>query len=56
MIFIPAIFANRIRADITAGMVPFPGRARPMASERQFMEFAVNMPEQEPQVGQAASS
>ncbi len=27
-----------------------------MASVRQFMEFAVNMPEQEPQVGQAFSS
>ena len=27
-----------------------------MASVRQFIEFAVNMPEQEPQVGQAASS
>ena len=27
-----------------------------MASVRQFIELAVNMPEQEPQVGQAASS
>src|SRR5438270_11614080 len=27
-----------------------------MASARQFMEFAVNMPEQDPQVGQADSS
>src|SRR6202453_2257968 len=27
-----------------------------MASARQFIELAVNMPEQEPQVGQAASS
>ena len=37
-------------------MVPLPGNARPMASERQFMVFAVNMPEQEPQPGQALSS
>ena len=33
-------------------MVPLPGRARPMASVRQFIELAVNMPAQEPQVGQ----
>ena len=33
-----------------------PGRARPIASLRQFIELAVNMPEQEPQVGQAAAS
>ena len=39
-----------------ATTVPFPGRARPMASLRQFMELAVNMPEQEPQVGHAACS
>ena len=37
-------------------MVPLPGRAMPMASVRQFMELAVYMPEQEPQVGQASSS
>ena len=37
-------------------MVPLPGSARPSASVRQFIEFAVNMPEQEPQVGQADSS
>src|SRR5262249_7427781 len=35
---------------------PLPGRARPIASVRQFIEFAVNMPEQEPQVGQADRS
>ena len=28
----------------------------PKASHKQFMEFAVNMPEQLPQVGQAVSS
>ena len=37
-------------------MVPLPGRARPSASHRQFIELAVNMPEQEPQVGQADCS
>ncbi len=54
--FWPATLASRSRAAITAGTVPFPGSPRPMASVRQFMELAVNIPEQEPQVGQAASS
>ena len=39
-----------------ASVVPLPGSARPIASVRQFIELAVNMPEQEPQVGQADSS
>ena len=39
-----------------ASVVPLPGRATPSASVRQFIELAVNIPEQEPQVGQAASS
>ncbi len=33
-------------------MVPLPGSARPMASLSEFIELAVNIPEQEPQVGQ----
>ncbi len=37
-------------------MEPFPGNARPITSNRQFIEFAVNMPEHEPQVGQALRS
>ena len=37
-------------------MVPLPGRAMPRASHRQFIELAVNMPEHEPQVGQALCS
>ena len=37
---------------MTAGIVPLPGSAMPSTSVRQFMELAVNMPEQEPQVGQ----
>ena len=44
------------RPEYTAGMVPFPGRAMPSTSHRQFMELAVNMPEQEPQPGQAFCS
>ena len=34
-------------------MVPLPGRPMPIASVRQFIEFAVNMPAQLPHVGQA---
>ena len=49
----PASFARRRRALITAGMVPEPGRDIPMVSVRQFMELAVYIPEQLPQVGQA---
>jgi hypothetical protein len=39
-----------------ASTLPLPGRPRPRASTRQFIELAVNMPEQEPQVGQAERS
>ena len=39
-----------------ASVEPLPGSDRPSASVRQFIELAVNMPEQEPQVGHAASS
>lgn len=39
-----------------ASVDPLPGKASPSASVRQFIEFAVNMPEQEPQVGQALRS
>ena len=53
MTCIPACLARRSRADHTAGMVPLPARPMPMASVRQFMELAVYIPEQEPQVGQA---
>src|ERR1039458_6640884 len=37
-------------------MDPFPGSANPKASIKQFIELAVNIPEQEPQVGHAKSS
>ncbi len=39
-----------------ASIEPLPGSDRPSASVRQFIEFAVNMPEHEPQVGQAERS
>ena len=44
------------RSALVARRVPLPGRAMPSASQRQFMLLAVNMPEQEPQVGQPARS
>ena len=44
------------RCTWVASTVPFPGRASPMASARQFMELAVNIPEQLPQPGQAQAS
>ena len=56
MICIPVSLASRSRAERGAGMVPLPLRAMPMASVRQFMELAVYMPEQEPQLGQAFST
>lgn len=37
-------------------MVPLPGKASPMASVSEFIELAVNMPEQLPQPGQAQPS
>ena len=45
-----------LRMACVARTVPLPGRARPIASVRQFIELAVNMPEQLPQVGQAHAS
>ena len=42
--------------DLGSSVEPLPGRLSPSASVRQFIEFAVNMPEQEPQVGQAERS
>jgi hypothetical protein len=39
-----------------ASTEPLPGKERPSASVRQFIELAVNIPEQEPQVGQAERS
>ena len=52
----PASRNNSRRAACVASVDPLPGRASPRASVRQFIEFAVNMPEHEPQVGQADRS
>ena len=43
--------ARRIRSEYTAGIVPFPFSPIPRTSVRQFMEFAVYIPEQDPHVG-----
>ena len=53
---IPVFLASLRRPAETAGIVPLPGKANPSASVRQFMEFAVNIPEQEPTPGQALFS
>ena len=52
----PARSNSARRAAWVASVEPLPGSARPIASVRQFIELAVNMPEQEPQVGQAERS
>ena len=52
----PASTNRRLRSAWVATTVPLPGSDRPSASVRQFIELAVNMPEQEPQVGQAERS
>ena len=52
----PASTNRRLRSAWVASIVPLPGSARPSASVRQFIELAVNMPEHEPQVGQAERS
>ena len=52
----PARRKSCLRSAWVATMVPLPGSDRPSASVRQFIELAVNMPEQEPQVGHAERS
>jgi len=52
----PARLKSCSRSAWVATTVPLPGNDRPSASVRQFMELAVNMPEHEPQVGQAERS
>ncbi len=51
--FMPACFASLILSAYTAGIVPLPGNPMPSTSVRQFMEFAVNIPEHDPQPGHA---
>ena len=55
-ICIPAFLASLILSENTAGTVPFPGSPIPNASVRQFIVFAVYIPEHDPHVGQAISS
>ena len=52
----PASRNRRSRSAWVATTVPLPGRLRPSASVRQFIEFAVNIPEHEPHVGHAERS
>lgn len=52
----PASRNSSLRAACVARVEPLPGSDRPSASVRQFIEFAVNMPEHDPHVGHAFSS
>ena len=52
----PASKNNSLRKAWVANKEPLPGKDKPKASVKQFMELAVNMPEQEPHVGQAERS
>ena len=52
----PALTNRSRRAAAVARVEPLPGWASPIASSRQFIELAVNIPEHEPQVGQALAS
>ena len=52
----PAVSKSLRRSEWVASREPLPGRERPRASVRQFIELAVNMPEHDPQVGQALAS
>ena len=45
-----------MRSACVASNEPLPGKLKPKASVKQFIEFAVNMPEHEPQVGHAERS
>ena len=53
---IPASLASWMRWEYTAGIVPLPRSPIPSTSVRQFMEFAVYIPEHDPQVGQVFCS
>jgi hypothetical protein len=52
----PARRNSSSRLPSVARIDPFPGRASPSASHRQFMLLAVNIPEHDPHVGHAFSS
>ncbi len=53
---VPASVNSCLRAACVASVEPLPGSDSPSASVRQFIEFAVNMPEQDPHVGHAERS
>ena len=55
-LYAPEALVTKMRAEYAAGMVPFPHSPMPSTSVRQFIEFAVYIPEQEPQVGQVFRS
>src|ERR1700709_2580685 len=52
----PAVRNNCSGGACVATNEPLPGNESPSASVRQFIELAVNIPEQDPQVGQAERS
>ena len=52
----PACLTRSSLDGSVANIVPLPGRASPKTSNKQFIELAVNIPEQEPQVGHPFSS
>ena len=56
IIFIPVCLASLTLSAYTAGIVPFPGRAIPRISVRQFIELAVKSPAQLPHPGHEYSS
>ncbi len=56
IICLEALSANSSRSGVVARAVPLKGKAKPKTSIRQFIELAVNIPEQEPQEGQARCS
>ena len=56
MIISPAFLTRSNLEGSVASIVPFPGSAKPKTSMRQFIELAVNIPEQDPQVGHPLSS
>ena len=56
MIAMPACLASMVLPLEIAGMLPLPGRAIPIASQRQFIELAVYIPEHEPHPGQTFCS
>ena len=52
----PAFRNKSFLSACVAKTLPLPGSPKPKASTRQFIELAVNIPEHEPQVGQADRS